>query len=79
LDAALKRGTQGPPVSGHVRGKKRGKEVRLMGRYSLSGSSSSFVVRATRAPWPEPATPRGRRRHVAVAVAPGGLGTTTRY
>jgi hypothetical protein len=44
----------------------------------LSGPSSSSVARTTRAPWPEPVTPRGRRRHGVVAVGRGGLGSTAR-
>jgi hypothetical protein len=42
-----------------------------MGGSSLSGPLSTLVTRTGRAPWPEPATPRGRRRHKAVAVGWG--------
>jgi hypothetical protein len=44
---------------------------RLMGGSSLSGSPSCLAARTARAPWPEPATPCGRRRHGAVAVGRG--------
>jgi hypothetical protein len=54
-------------------GKEEGEEVRLAGGFSLSGPPSSSTTRTERAPWPEPATPRGRRRHVAVAVGRGVL------
>jgi hypothetical protein len=50
-----------------------------MDESSLSGPSSTLVARMVQAPWPEPATLRGRRRHKAVAVSRGGLGLTTRY
>jgi hypothetical protein len=45
--------------------------VRLTGRSSLSGPPSSSVTRTARAPWSEPVTPRGRRRHWEVAVGQG--------
>jgi hypothetical protein len=40
----------------------------LTGGSSLSGPPSPSVVRAARAPWPKPATPRGRTWHGAGAV-----------
>jgi hypothetical protein len=40
----------------------------LTGESSLSGTSSTSAVRTSRAPWPEPATPRGRTGHEAAAV-----------
>jgi hypothetical protein len=46
-------------------GERRG---RLTGGSSLSGPPSTLVACTTRAPWPEPVTPHGRRRHGAVAV-----------
>jgi hypothetical protein len=46
-------------------GNKEAERVRLTGGSSLSGPSSSSVARTARAPWPEPVTPRGRRRHGA--------------
>jgi hypothetical protein len=39
-----------------------------MGGSSLSGPSSTSTARTAQAPWPEPATPCGRRRHGATAV-----------
>jgi hypothetical protein len=42
-----------------------------MGGSSLSGPSSTMVARTARAPWPEPSTPHGWRRHGAVAVGRG--------
>jgi hypothetical protein len=45
--------------------------VRLTGGSTLSGLSSSSVARSVRAPWPEPTTPRGRRRRGAVAFGRG--------
>jgi hypothetical protein len=46
-----------------------------MGGSSLSGLPSTLVARTARVPWPEPVTPRGRRKHGAVAV---GLGVSVR-
>jgi hypothetical protein len=44
---------------------------RLTGGSSLLGPPSTLVARTARAPWPEPATPSGQRRHEAVAVGRG--------
>jgi hypothetical protein len=43
----------------------------LTGGSSLSGPPSTLVARTARAPWPELATPHGRRRHEAVAIGRG--------
>jgi hypothetical protein len=43
----------------------------LTGGSSMSGPQPSLVVCTARALWPEPVTPRGRRRHGAVAVGRG--------
>jgi hypothetical protein len=45
--------------------------VRLTGGSSFLGLSSSLAARSARVLWPEPATPRGRRRRGAVAVGRG--------
>jgi hypothetical protein len=45
--------------------------MRLTGGSSLSRPQSSSVARTAQALWPEPVTPRGRRRHGAVAVGWG--------
>jgi hypothetical protein len=46
-----------------------GKERRrLTGGSSLSGPPSTSAARTARAPWPEPATPRRRKRHGATTV-----------
>jgi hypothetical protein len=63
-------GRSGPLVSGrgHARADgrgplgsdtERGKSGRLTGGSFLSGPPSTLVARTARAPWPEPATPRG--------------------
>jgi hypothetical protein len=46
-------------------GKEKG---RLTGGSSLSGPPSTSAVRTARAPWPKPATPRGRTGHGVAAV-----------
>jgi hypothetical protein len=47
--------------------------VTLTGGSTLSGLPSSSASRTARAPWLEPTTPRGLRRHGAVAVGRGVL------
>jgi hypothetical protein len=48
-----------------------GGRMRLTSGSSLLGLPSSLAARSARVPWPEPATPHGRRRREAVAVGRG--------